>query len=76
MIGSIVYSNDKCEIFVRLGKLGDSKTGLNMNVIGAVVSPTAPQWMLLFGFRRLGSATEQNLGTAASKSFSVMTAAY
>lgn len=63
---TIVYSNDKCEIFVRLGKLGDSQTGLNVNVNGAVVSPTEAPWILLFGFRRVGGATEQNLGTAAS----------
>ena len=70
VIVSLIYSNDNCEIFVRLGKLGGSQTGLNMSVIGAVVSPAEPQWILLFGFRRLGSVTEQNLGTAASKSYS------
>jgi len=39
-----------------------------MNVIGAVVSPAEAQWVLLFGFRRLGSVAEKSLGAAASES--------
>lgn len=58
---NIMYSDNKCEFFVRLGELGDAWKGLNMNV----VSPAEPQWMLQFGFQRLGSANRAGFGNCS-----------